>query len=53
MDLGTFVSKKNKNNRDDNNPNSLLLMDKNVKTKDSKKKDSNFKSTRLTNLPET
>ena len=43
--FGNVVSKKNKNNRDDNNPNSLLLMDKNVKTKDSKKKDSNFKST--------
>ena len=43
--FGNVVSKKNKNNRDDNNPNSLLLMDKNVKTKDGKKKPSNFKST--------
>ena len=43
--FGNVVSKKNKNNRDDSNPNSLLLMDKNVKTKDGKKKDSNFKST--------
>ena len=43
--FGNVVSKKNKNNRDDSNPNSLLLMDKNVKTKDGKKKPSNFKST--------
>ena len=43
--FGNVVSKKNKNNRDDSNPNSLLLMDKNVKTKDGKKKDSNYKST--------
>ena len=43
--FGNVVSKKNKNNRDDSNPNSLLLMDKNVKMKDGKKKPSNFKST--------
>ena len=43
--FGNVVSKKNKNNRDDSNPNSLLLMDKNIKTKDAKKKDSNYKST--------
>ena len=43
--FGNVVSKKNKNDRDDSNPNSLLLMDKNVKTKDGKKKPSNFKST--------
>ena len=43
--FGNVVSKKNKNNRDDSNPNSLLLMDKNVKVKDGKKKPSNFKST--------
>ncbi len=43
--FGNVVSKKNKNNRDDSNPNSLLLMDKNVKMKDGKKKDSNYKST--------
>ena len=43
--FGNVVSKKNKNNRDDSNPNSLLLMDKNIKTKDGKKKPSNFKST--------
>ena len=43
--FGNVVSKKNKNNRDDSNPNSLLLMDKNFKTKDGKKKPSNFKST--------
>jgi hypothetical protein len=43
--FGNVVSKKNNNNRDDSNPNSLLLMDKNVKTKDGKKKPSNFKST--------
>ena len=39
------VSIKDKNNRDNSNPNSLLLMDKNVKMKDGKKKPSNFKST--------
>ena len=43
--FGNVVSKKNKNNRDDSNLNSLLLMDKNVKMKDGKKKDSNYKST--------
>uniref|UniRef100_A0A6C0KFA4 Uncharacterized protein n=1 Tax=viral metagenome TaxID=1070528 RepID=A0A6C0KFA4_9ZZZZ len=43
--FGNVVKRKNKNNRDDSNPNSLLLMDKNIKTKDAKKKDSNFKST--------
>jgi len=43
--FGNVVRKKNKNNRDDSNPNSLLLMDKNVKMKDGKKKPSNFKST--------
>ncbi len=43
--FGNVVRRKNKNNRDDSNPNSLLLMDKNIKTKDAKKKDSNFKST--------
>ena len=43
--FGNVVSKKDKNNRDDSNPNSLLLMDKNVKMKDGKKKPSNFKST--------
>ena len=43
--FGNVVSKKNNNNRDNSNPNSLLLMDKNVKTKDGKKKPSNFKST--------
>ena len=43
--FGNVVTKKNKNNRDDSNPNSLLLMDKNVKMKDGKKKPSNFKST--------
>ena len=43
--FGNVVNKKNKNNRDDSNPNSLLLMDKNVKMKDGKKKPSNFKST--------
>ena len=43
--FGNVVSKRNKNNRDDSNPNSLLLMDKNVKMKDGKKKPSNFKST--------
>jgi len=43
--FGNVVSKKNKNNRDDSNPNSLLLMDKNIKMKDGKKKPSNFKST--------
>tara|TARA_B100002019_G_C21091721_1_gene508972 strand:+ start:23 stop:598 length:576 start_codon:yes stop_codon:yes gene_type:complete len=43
--FGNVVSKKNKNDRDDSNPNSLLLMDKNVKMKDGKKKPSNFKST--------
>tara|TARA_B100001057_G_scaffold411581_1_gene427273 strand:+ start:614 stop:1189 length:576 start_codon:yes stop_codon:yes gene_type:complete len=43
--FGNVVSKKNKNKRDDSNPNSLLLMDKNVKMKDGKKKPSNFKST--------
>tara|TARA_B100000989_G_C19517972_1_gene462659 strand:+ start:1752 stop:2327 length:576 start_codon:yes stop_codon:yes gene_type:complete len=43
--FGNVVTKKNKNNREDSNPNSLLLMDKNGKTKDGKKKPSNFKST--------
>ena len=43
--FGNVVSKKDKNNRDNSNPNSLLLMDKNVKMKDGKKKPSNFKST--------
>ena len=43
--FGNVVTKKNKNNRVDSNPNSLLLMDKNVKMKDGKKKPSNFKST--------
>ena len=43
--FGNVVSKKNKNNRDASNPNSLLLIDKNIKTKDAKKKDSNYKST--------
>ena len=43
--FGNVVSKKDKNNRDDSNPNSLLLIDKNVKMKDGKKKPSNFKST--------
>jgi len=43
--FGNVVRRKNKDNRDDSNPNSLLLMDKNIKTKDAKKKDSNFKST--------
>ena len=43
--FGNVVTKKNKNNREDSNPNSLLLMDKNVKIKDGKKKPSNFKST--------
>jgi len=43
--FGNVVSKKNRNNRDDSNPNSLLLMDKNLKTKDGKKKPSSFKST--------
>ena len=43
--FGNVVTKKNRNNRDDSNPNSLLLMDKNVKMKDGKKKISNFKST--------
>ncbi len=43
--FGNVVNKKDKNNRDDSNPNSLLLMDKNVKMKDGKKKPSNFKST--------
>ena len=43
--FGNVVTKKNKNNREDSNPNSLLLMDKNVKMKDGKKKPSNFKST--------
>ena len=36
--FGNVVSKKDKNNRDNSNPNSLLLMDKNVKMKDGKKK---------------
>lgn len=43
--FGNVVTKKNRNNRDDSNPNSLLLMDKNLKTKDGKKKPSSFKST--------
>jgi hypothetical protein len=43
--FGNVVSKKNKNNRDASNPNSLLLIDKNIKTKDDKKNDSNYKST--------
>lgn len=43
--FGNVVSKKNKNNRDASNPNSLLLIDKNIKTKDAKKNDSNYKST--------
>ena len=43
--FGNVVNKKDKNNRDDSNPNNLLLMDKNVKMKDGKKKPSNFKST--------
>ena len=43
--FGNVVTKNNKNNKDNSNPNSLLLMDKNVKIKDGKKKPSNFKST--------
>lgn len=43
--FGNVVTKNNKNNKDNSNPNSLLLMDKNVKMKDGKKKPSNFKST--------
>ena len=43
--FGNVVTKNNKNNKDNSNPNSLLLMDKNVKMKDVKKKPSNFKST--------
>ena len=43
--FGNVVTKTNKNNKDNSNPNSLLLMDKNVKMKDGKKKPSNFKST--------
>ena len=43
--FGNVVRRKNKNNRDDGNPNSLLLMDKNIKTKDGKKTDKNFKAT--------
>lgn len=43
--FGNVVTKNNKNNKDSSNPNSLLLMDKNVKMKDGKKKPSNFKST--------
>ena len=43
--FGNVVTKNNKNNKDISNPNSLLLMDKNVKMKDGKKKPSNFKST--------
>ena len=43
--FGNVVTKNNKNNNDNSNPNSLLLMDKNVKMKDGKKKPSNFKST--------
>ena len=43
--FGNVVTKNNKNNKDNSNPNSLLLMHKNVKMKDGKKKPSNFKST--------
>ena len=43
--FGNVVTKNNKNNKDNSNPNCLLLMDKNVKMKDGKKKPSNFKST--------
>ena len=43
--FGNVVTKNNKNNKDNSNPNSLLLMDKNVKIKDGKKKPSNYKST--------
>ncbi len=43
--FGNVVTKNNKNNKDNSNPNNLLLMDKNVKMKDGKKKPSNFKST--------
>lgn len=43
--FGNVVDKKSKNKRDESNPNSLLLMDKNIKTKDGKKTDKNFKST--------
>jgi len=43
--FGNVIDKSVKNQRDNTNPNSFLLMDKNIKTTDGKKSEKNFKAT--------
>ena len=43
--FGNVIDKSVKNKRDNTNPNSFLLMDKNIKTTDGKKSEKNFKAT--------